>query len=72
MTKRWWFSFILVVSSILWGSLVLLLMPIAFASEFPTTQISHTSDYSRLGIILFIILISVLAAIAYFRRKLKK
>ena len=113
MSKRWWISFILVASSILWGTLVLVLLP-AYASEFGSSTITNStttnntssipdwnseegygsgggegdtgpgdlpnpssqssrviSDYTQLGILLSIVLVAVLATVAYFAHKKK-
>ena len=101
-SKLYYIGLGLALSAVLWGTMVLVLMPFAYGSEFgsstitnstttappnaeslptnattwsataasePPFQSRETSDYLRLGIVLSIVLVAVLASIAYFRRK---
>ena len=112
-SKLYYIGLGLALSAVLWGTMILVLMPVAYGSEFGSSTItsstttdsiatirthvvnsnstqtqicyssgsctvittqasassSTTSDYLRLGIVLSIVLVAVLAAIAYFRRK---
>ena len=116
-SKLYYIGLGLALSAVLWGTMILVLVPYAYGSEFGSSTISNsttttftytstringtqtwicdsnncppvdqflantsltsssqqsartTSDYTQLGIILSIILITVLASIAYFKRK---
>ena len=118
-SKLYYIALGLALSAVWWGIMILVLMPLAFGSEFGSSTMTNStytsvidsnsaqtqicdksrgpcgggegtslpisypegssyvnaqstrtvSDYTQLGIILSIVLVSVLAAIAYFRRK---
>ena len=43
MTKRWWMAFGLAASFVLWGTLLLVLVPFAYGSEFGSSTTSTTT-----------------------------
>ena len=106
LNRLYYIALGLALSVVLWGTMVLVLVPFAYGSEFGSSTITNstststqpdgygggegtslpisypegggyvdtqstrsTSDYARLGIVLSIVLVAVLASIAYFRRK---
>ena len=106
-SKLYYIGLGLALSAVLWGTMILVLVPFAYGDEFGSSTITNststtnstttpvgcsrpaiitgtvrhvtyssssestrpTSDYAQLAILLSIVLVAVLASIAYFRRK---